>query len=145
MIGSTKGERSFHIFYELLATAAKNPELLASVSDVPLRACEDYVYLRRSGCCTVDKMDDVAEFQGMSAALTGLGVGVEAQALLWKCLIGLLELGNVEFADVGDASTTTKETTASVACAAQLLGVDKDALVILCFRNARLPDIAVWV
>eukprot|EP01111_Echinosteliopsis_oligospora_P012783 TRINITY_DN4422_c0_g1_i1.p1 TRINITY_DN4422_c0_g1~~TRINITY_DN4422_c0_g1_i1.p1 ORF type:complete len:1060 (-),score=288.02 TRINITY_DN4422_c0_g1_i1:136-3315(-) len=88
------GERSFHIFYQLLSQK-QEPDLLKRlqlVSD-PLQ----YQYLKLSTCTTVPSIDDAADWKEVNKAMVALGWGEGERFSVWKILSAILHLGNIEF------------------------------------------------
>lgn len=99
------GERSFHIFYNLLAGASQQDR-----SKYHLREPSAYHYLRQSNCFTVDGMDDVQDFHEVVQAMDIIGITKEEQSNIWGMLSGILNLGNVSFTmDNNDASHIADE------------------------------------
>ena len=64
MTSPAKGERAFHIFYQLIegATAEQKKEL-------HLLPAESFKFLSHSGCTSVMGMSDKKEFEGLVEAL----------------------------------------------------------------------------
>jgi len=124
LILQTKGERSFHVFFELLAAKVDG-----HMSGPP----ESYTYLRRSECATVEHKDDVADFKEVEAAMGELGISGGEQTDVWNALLALLELGNVEYegvdGDSRDKAVLTAAHKSTLATAAKLLGVDSELLL----------------
>jgi myosin heavy subunit len=73
VVYQTPGERSFHIFYDLLAGASE-----AERNEWQLYPPEQFHYLNQSGCYYVDDVDDAQEFavRLLRAERVGVGVGV---------------------------------------------------------------------
>ena len=55
------GERSFHIFYQVLAGLADDQLKSLFLTRDPT----SYYYLKRSGCSKVDTIDDVKDFRAV--------------------------------------------------------------------------------
>lgn len=86
-----KGERAFHIFYQLLSDA----ELCKEVGIKP--DANKYKCLASSECLQVPGMDDVQEFAEVRQAMKALAFGKTESASVWRILAAILRLGNVEF------------------------------------------------
>ena len=92
-----KGERNFHIFYQLLkgefATALK----LSGKA-------ESYAYLSCSGCSTVEGLDDTAEFKTTLEAMRSVGISNKQIQSILSMIAAVLHLGNVSFEtkEIGD-------------------------------------------
>jgi len=93
VVGRTTGERSFHIFYQMLS-GLPEAELRANglTKDV-----EKYTYLSVSKCSTVPTINDVTGFKEVQKALDTLGFSSSEKSNMWKILSGILLLGNVTF------------------------------------------------
>jgi myosin heavy subunit len=123
LISQTKGERSFHIFFELLAAAPDGHSA---------GGWDSYSYIGRSTCSTVERKDDAADFAAVVAAMAGLGMAAAEQRDIWNTLLALLELGNVEYVGVDgdsrDSAVIAKDELKKLEAAARLLGVDVNLL-----------------
>eukprot|EP00039_Didymoeca_costata_P004049 m.71095 g.71095 ORF g.71095 m.71095 type:complete len:1393 (+) comp12208_c0_seq1:11-4189(+) len=122
VLSHQNSERSFHIFYQLLAA---NPKLG--------KPMDQYGFLSKGNCTTIEGVDDVEEFATVKKAMDSIGVTSQEQSDLWDVLIGLLELGNVSFEDQGedkaaDPAQLTKEGKAAVVAAGSALKMDADTL-----------------
>eukprot|EP01119_Soliformovum_irregulare_P003560 TRINITY_DN1423_c0_g1_i1.p1 TRINITY_DN1423_c0_g1~~TRINITY_DN1423_c0_g1_i1.p1 ORF type:complete len:1011 (-),score=356.36 TRINITY_DN1423_c0_g1_i1:277-3309(-) len=121
------GERSFHIFYNLLAGGSNELGALQLKSDPTA-----YDYLRSSECVKVDSINDVKDFQEVLKGLNSLGFGNNEKNTMWKIISAILHLGNVKFKD--DATARTGQTKVEAAnpqevdVVAKLLQVDARAL-----------------
>jgi myosin-1 len=91
VVRQTKGERNFHVFYQLLAGGGA-----ALKQEFNLRPPQQYAFLR--GCLTVDGMNDAAEFNEMQHAMGVMGLTAQQQRSVFKVLAAILALGNLEFA-----------------------------------------------
>jgi myosin heavy subunit len=81
-------ERNYHIFYMLLAGAAKDMKKSFS-----LKPADQFYYLSQSGCTEVDRRSDSEEFEQMMFAMSSLNVDANLQNLIFQCLAGILHLG----------------------------------------------------
>eukprot|EP00179_Madagascaria_erythrocladioides_P014805 CAMPEP_0198364584 /NCGR_PEP_ID=MMETSP1450-20131203/153739_1 /TAXON_ID=753684 ORGANISM="Madagascaria erythrocladiodes, Strain CCMP3234" /NCGR_SAMPLE_ID=MMETSP1450 /ASSEMBLY_ACC=CAM_ASM_001115 /LENGTH=1082 /DNA_ID=CAMNT_0044072023 /DNA_START=157 /DNA_END=3405 /DNA_ORIENTATION=- len=116
------GERSFHIFYQLLASGdaalLQSLELSADPSA--------YTYLSQSSCYTVTTMDDAAEFRVVRAAFKVLQFDDGIQQSMFRVLAAILHLGNVVYSAAGDKAKI--DDAAPIAAAARLLACDEAKL-----------------
>jgi len=92
VVYQTKGERNFHIFYQVLAGA--NAQLK---SELRIESPDKYNYLSASGCYTVDGVDDSAEFQDVIKAMKVIGLSDAEQKEIWRLVVAILYLGNIQF------------------------------------------------
>ncbi|KAF9519353.1 hypothetical protein BS47DRAFT_1337113 [Hydnum rufescens UP504] len=84
------GERSFHVFYQLLegGGALKSPLLLDG-------NIEDYNYLNKSRS-HVDGIDDREEWRALKTALDVVGFSPEEQFDLFRVAAAILHIGNID-------------------------------------------------
>ncbi|XP_063242383.1 unconventional myosin-IXAa-like isoform X2 [Bacillus rossius redtenbacheri] len=87
-----RNERNYHVFYYLLAGASDAEKLL-----LHLRSIEEYHYLSKSGCYTLDNVDEKYEFSRLKQSMEMVGFSTEKQRRLFAVLSAVLLLGNVEF------------------------------------------------
>ena len=62
----SKGERNYHVFYQMIAGAMVNPELNRQLM---LQKASSFHYLNQSGCYTLDDVDDSVMFDQLRLAL----------------------------------------------------------------------------
>ncbi|CAM9144262.1 unnamed protein product [Ectocarpus sp. 12 AP-2014] len=119
-----KGERNFHILYQLVAGAS------GVGIDLKLQDVESYKILSQSDCTTLDDVDDAAEFRTVKGAFDTIGMGEESQLQVWQMLASVLHLSNVEFDKVdheqGEIATISDRETLSTLAA--FLAVEESAL-----------------
>lgn len=63
---------------------------------------DDYVYLKKSACHTVQGVNDKMEFKRVRDAMKVLQMTGDVQMQVWRLLAGILLLGNVEFVAPGN-------------------------------------------
>ena len=92
---------------------------------------EDFALLQQSGCINAELIDDVADFGVLLDALLNCGLDEQEIHELLSIVAGLLHLGNVQFADGHDGyAAVSKDSAASMASAAQLLGTQFEEPII---------------
>eukprot|EP00051_Salpingoeca_urceolata_P000871 m.36831 g.36831 ORF g.36831 m.36831 type:complete len:1395 (+) comp11051_c0_seq2:57-4241(+) len=127
LVSQAKGERSFHIFYQLLAGAPP-----ALQSQLQLTQPSDYAFLAQSECFEVPGLGDAGEFKDVTTAMTTLGLDAQQQNAVFSVLASLLHLGNVSFVEDQQQKVALDAPKGSAMppqdLAAMLLGVDKTDL-----------------
>jgi myosin-5 len=119
----SNGERSYHIFYQLLRGRC--------ISDARfgLLAPESYNYLNKSGCYSIHGVDDAEAFAQSSHALSVIGISSSEQDAIWLLLSGVLQLGNARFElDRKENSSISSEPGNPVSRVAQLLDINEPLL-----------------
>jgi myosin VI len=130
LVRQAPGERNYHVFYQLLAGG--DDALLSSAALE--RDASKYKYLSRSGCTTIEGVDDAADFKHLVAAMGLVGIGDAKRRALFGVLAGLLHLGNVKFEpkdeddDDCEESIVASSTEVSLAWACAALGCTVEAL-----------------
>jgi myosin protein heavy chain len=121
IVFQAKGERSFHIFYQLPAGASAD-EKKKFLLDKP----EKFRYLNGSGCTTVAGVDDVEEFKHTVLAMKVMDFKQDEIDSVFRTVSGILWLGNIKFENNRDAAEIRDKT--ALNNVAQLWGVDAAAL-----------------
>ncbi|KAL0443487.1 UNVERIFIED_CONTAM: Myosin-2 [Sesamum latifolium] len=86
-----KGERSYHIFYQLCAGGSGLRGRLRLK-----RAC-DYTYLNQSDCLVIHDVDDAHKFHMLMGALDTVKICRDDQEQVFEMLAAVLWLGNISF------------------------------------------------
>ena len=129
LVAVGKGERNYHVFYQLLRgleklnVTAKNELMLTSVDDFRILT---------SGACTVivTPETDEEEFIALHKALTNVGCSTEDISQLWGILAAILHLGNATFREsLDDNPVTIDVPSAPLGLVANLLGTETNDLI----------------
>ena len=122
-----RGERSFHVLYQLLAGATAEEraryELGASTAD-------DYFYTSQSGKVAIDGVDDAREWRATLEACAMVDIDDADIESVKRLLAGLLHLGNVAFK--GDEAASVDP-----GCSSSLAKVCRPPLLRLICRLSR--------
>ncbi|XP_015471120.1 unconventional myosin-Ia isoform X3 [Parus major] len=139
IVRHVKGERNFHIFYQLLAGAS--PQLLQQLK---LRQdCGHYGYLNRESS-SLPGMDDAANFHAMQDAMRVIGFSPTEVTELLEVTAVVLKLGNVQLSSSFQASgmeacSITEPQELHEIC--ELIGLDPSTLEqALCSRTVKARD-----
>ncbi|XP_056409188.1 unconventional myosin-Ie-like [Hyla sarda] len=121
VVSQNTGERSFHIFYQLLeGVSAEDRENLGVTSP------DYYFYLNQSAVYNVEDVSDKKEFSETMAAMDVVGLSHDAQAFVLQIVAGILHLGNIGFRENGNYAMVESED--FLAFPAYLLGIDQSRL-----------------
>ena len=124
-----KGERSYHIFYQLLLGADGGMR-----KEFALGSPEQFGSLKASGVFEINneggRTDDVKEFQETLASMTTVGITAPQQKQFFQIVACILHLSNLDFApaNVNDAEGSKVKDARSLQTVATLLQVDPKAL-----------------
>uniref|UniRef100_A0A2R8MTK1 Myosin XVB n=1 Tax=Callithrix jacchus TaxID=9483 RepID=A0A2R8MTK1_CALJA len=132
VVFQAQAERSFHVFYELLAG-------LDSVERerLSLQGPETYYYLNQGQACTLKGKEDAQDFEGLVKALQGLGLCPEELNAVWAVLAAILQLGNICFSSSEHESQEVAAVSswAEIYTAARLLRVPPEHLEAVITRR----------
>uniref|UniRef100_A0A8C4TM42 Osteoclast-stimulating factor 1 n=1 Tax=Erpetoichthys calabaricus TaxID=27687 RepID=A0A8C4TM42_ERPCA len=115
------GERSFHIFYQLIEGANAEQR-----SNLGITSLEYYYYLNQSGSYKVDDINDKSDFQETIHAMNVIGIFSDEQAMVLQIVAGVLHLGNITFKESGNYAAVESEE--FLAFPAFLLGINQNRL-----------------
>ncbi|XP_077119978.1 unconventional myosin-Ie [Ranitomeya variabilis] len=115
------GERSFHIFYQLIEGASKEQR-----NDLGITNLDYYYYLSQSGSYKVDDINDKRDFQETMHAMSVIGIFAEEQAMVLQIVAGILHLGNISFKEKGNYAAVESEE--FLAFPTFLLGINESRL-----------------
>ncbi|XP_077254052.1 myosin-2-like isoform X2 [Tasmannia lanceolata] len=133
VVQRAKGERSYHIFYQLCAGV---PPFLKE--RLNLKAASEYEYLKQSDCLTIDDVDDAQKFHFLMEALDIVQICKEDQENAFAMLASVLWLGNISFSVIDNENHVEVVANEDVTIAANLMGCDvRDLMLALSTRKIR--------
>ncbi|KAJ4976160.1 hypothetical protein NE237_001266 [Protea cynaroides] len=128
-----KGERSYHIFYQLCAGA---PSFLKE--RLNLKMASEYEYLKQSDCLTIVDVDDARKFDILMEALDIVQLGKKDQENIFAMLAAVLWLGNISFQIMDNENHVDVVADEAVSSAAKLIGCkDQDLILALSTHKIR--------
>lgn len=125
-----KGERNFHIFYQLLSGAPENLLEQINLISSDNRNPEEYIYLRESECYDIDNLNEQKAFKETLESLT-LFFRDDEIMMIWRILASCLLLGNIEFIEDNAFSNNkinlNPESNLTLTNVCKMLGLNKSA------------------
>ncbi|XP_078086747.1 uncharacterized protein LOC144504862 [Mustelus asterias] len=118
------GERSYHIYYQILSGRKKELQDILMVSTNP----QDYHWCSQ-GVISVDKVDDGAELMATDHAMDILGFATEEKYNCYKMVGVIMHFGNMKFKQKVREEQAEIDGTESADKAAYLLGVRSTDLI----------------
>ncbi|XP_063305190.1 unconventional myosin-Ie [Pelobates fuscus] len=115
------GERSFHIFYQMIEGSSKEQRNALGITSI-----DYYYYLSQSGSYKVDDINDKRDFQETMHAMNVIGIFAEEQAMVLQIVAGVLHLGNISFKEKGNYAAVESEE--FLAFPSFLLGINETRL-----------------
>ncbi|KAK9080637.1 hypothetical protein SSX86_000395 [Deinandra increscens subsp. villosa] len=119
----SRGERSYHVFYQIIAGA---PPVLKDM--LSLKMASEYKYLNQSGCLKINGVDDAHNFIMLVDAFDSLGIPHEVQENVIEWLAAILWLGNISFAVIDKEEHVQPVDDEASRTAARLMGCNMDDL-----------------
>ena len=92
VVTQAKGERNYHVFYQLCASKKYAPVLQH-------KQPRDFHYLNQSDCYEVEEIEEEASFEFLEQALLHMGVPAESCDSLFRIVAAILHLGNINFVE----------------------------------------------
>eukprot|EP00602_Paraphysomonas_sp_CaronLab_P010658 CAMPEP_0185037120 /NCGR_PEP_ID=MMETSP1103-20130426/31086_1 /TAXON_ID=36769 /ORGANISM="Paraphysomonas bandaiensis, Strain Caron Lab Isolate" /LENGTH=1566 /DNA_ID=CAMNT_0027574947 /DNA_START=35 /DNA_END=4735 /DNA_ORIENTATION=+ len=131
VVFQNKGERNYHVFYQLCANMASS----FGLSCGPM----GFRYLCSSGCITVPGINDSDDFSDLTAAFHQLEFSESDIQWVMECVAGILHLGNVTFLPDDEGSVVDPSCNTAVDAAAKYLKIETTRLInALCHRTLEI-------
>uniref|UniRef100_A0A8C2CV48 Osteoclast-stimulating factor 1 n=1 Tax=Cyprinus carpio TaxID=7962 RepID=A0A8C2CV48_CYPCA len=121
VVSQNHGERSFHIYYQLLQGATKEQR-----ENLGITTPDYYLYLNKSDTYTVEDVNDKTEFKDTMAAMSVVGLSLEAQDTFSKQVILLRSLCKDIY--LSYIMHSLSHSAAVLAFPSYLLGINQDGL-----------------
>ncbi|KAH9270279.1 hypothetical protein BASA83_007618 [Batrachochytrium salamandrivorans] len=122
-VGPSKGERNFHIFYQMTTGASATEKEQFGMTDPKY-----FHYLNMSGEYHADGIDDPKEYNDMKAAMDVCQISPEDKHSILGLVAGILHIGNIEFIEGEQPGATAVRDLQTLEFPAYLLGVSVDIL-----------------
>eukprot|EP01083_Nonionella_stella_P277197 942359_1 len=116
----TEGERNYHIFYQVCKSNDQMRE------EFYLGDPGSFSYLSRSGCLSVDGMNDADDFQETDQAMDGMGFSAQEKHDVFQAVAAILHLGNVTLSPSGNGVQVDDRT--ALETVSYYFGVDPDVM-----------------
>lgn len=125
IVGQSKGERNYHIFYALVAGLSADEK-----RKLELNKPADYAYLNSGNMLTCDGRDDSLEFADLRSAFKVLNFTDSEVWSMFSLLAAILHLGNLKFKSFNLNNIDSSEVADALNAnrIASLLGVNKSKL-----------------
>lgn len=124
VVHQAKGERNYHIFYELAAGASSEQRRRWNFPK-SLKSCR---YTCQSGTMKRSDIDDLAQFQTTVGAMEVLNFSPSDVERIFRCVVAVLHLGNIDFDETinkeGLSAAFVVNPEESTELASELLGID---------------------
>ncbi|XP_049849334.1 myosin heavy chain IB-like [Schistocerca gregaria] len=122
VVRQIKGERSFHVFYQMLSGCSPQEKQTLQITEP-----KDYYYLKQSECYTVEGTNDVEEHKEVIHSMNTVGITSTEQQSIYQMLAGVLHLGNIQFSEQNDKAVPVDMNVAKKAAA--IICCNGDALL----------------
>jgi len=100
-----KDERNYHIFYQLFAGSTPTQKEQMQLSNL-----QDYVFSSGGNCYSIEDVDDGADFNALKKSMDTMQISTEDQEAIFRIVAGVLQLGNIQFAQNSSDESFLKDT-----------------------------------
>ena len=123
VVHQLQGERSFHIFYQLLAGASKQ-----EIQDLQLAPPEDFEYLKH-GDQEIRGHDDAKECLDTRKAMDLVQIPPESQQSIYRVVAAVLHIGNINFVNTSGKDESSISNPDRLGIVARLLSCEPQSLI----------------
>lgn len=123
VIAPGPNERSYHIFYQLLAGASDTEKRKYKLENINSFPC-----LEKGNCTKVDSIDDVEDYRNTRAAMNILGITPEEQDDTFTVLSSILHLSRLQFSENANDESAYVKNRDVLIIISELLQIDIDLL-----------------
>lgn len=124
LITQAKGERNYHIFYQLAEGASAEEKARYHLTNA-----SDYTMTNHSGCIQIKGVDEGEEFRLLKKAMGIFEITQEIQDDIFRLTSACLHLGNLDYSASGEGSSPKNDKVKKhMQLAADLLSLEVDAL-----------------
>ncbi|KAI4382614.1 hypothetical protein MLD38_008556 [Melastoma candidum] len=135
VVQCAKGERSYHIFYQLCAGAPRSLK-----EKLNLQNADDYEYLKQTDI-SIDGVDDAEDFRIVMEALDVVHISKENQDNVFAMIAAVLWLGNLSFEMIDSENHVKPVEGESLSTVSQLIGCSVEELSLaLSTRKMRVGN-----
>nr|GMC51843.1 myosin-2-like isoform X1 [Ipomoea batatas] len=120
-----RGERSYHIFYQLCAGAPSGLR-----DKLKLKDASEFNYLNQSDCLVISGVDDANEFPMLMEALNSVKICERDQMHAFELIAAVLWLGNISFEVIDSENHVEPVANEAVTNAASLIGCSPHDLML---------------
>ncbi|CAL8354699.1 unnamed protein product [Arctogadus glacialis] len=121
VVSQNQGERSFHIYYQLLDGASKEQR-----ENLGVTTADYYFYLNQSATFTVEDVSDKKDFTETMEAMAVIGLTDLEQEAVLQLVAAVLHLGNISFREENNYAMVESED--FLAFPSYLLGISQEGL-----------------
>ena len=139
VVAHADGERSYHIFYQMLA--APDSEKNAIWEELSGSKYNDFKYIGETRVHSIEGMSDAESWKVTVQALNDFGFMGEPFRELFRALCIVLQLGNLTFVDCGSTDEGSKiSSTTELDKLSKLMGISSETVAeAMTTRTNRLP------
>lgn len=133
VVGTSLGERNYHIFYQLLSLGQDQ------LAEYKLSGqIQDYEFVKNGSFTNIDGISDRDQFQRTTEAMTTIGMSQQEQESIFQVVASILHLGEIKFssAEVDEKQVSRIDDKKPFEAFSSLLQIGAQEMEnILCYRS----------